>query len=525
MGTIKVGTNAEYPPFESVDANGNIVGFDIDLINAIAKAAGFEVEVVNTRWDGIFVALASGEFDAVASAATITDERKETVDFSEPYFNAGQMLAVKAGSDIASVADLEGKRVGVQLGTTGDIWASDNTKAEVVRYDEITLAFQALAQGDVDAIINDGPVSANIIKANPEMNVTLVGDPFTDEFYGFAVNKNRPEVLAAINEGLEAVRASGDYDQIYNKWLALPEVSEEAAAGEAMMSAPDCEYGGLIKSIEAVDELTVKFTLCSPDPAFPAKAADTALGIHPSEYLEATSGGGELLNAPVGTGPYKLKEWRKGDQLILEANSDYWGDKALAPTVVFRWSPEAAQRLLELNSGQVQGIDNPGPDDFEVIEGDANLKLYPRAGTNVFYVGMNNTYPPFDNERVRQAFAMAIDRQRIVDNFYPKESIVATQFMPPSIFGYTEGLDWYEYDPEMAKQILQEEGVYDADGKFKTTINYRDVVRGYLPEPAVVAQDIQAQLAEIGVEAKIDPMESGAFWMLPMPANWMVSTC
>jgi ABC-type transport system substrate-binding protein len=124
---------------------------------------------------------------------------------------------------------------------------------------------------------------------------------------------------------------------------------------------------------------------------------------------------------------------------------------------------------------------------------------------------MNNTYPPFDNERVRQAFAMAIDRQRIVDNFYPPGSQVATQFMPSAIFGYSEGQEWYEYNPEMAQQILTEEGVYDDSGTFNTTITYRDVVRSYLPEPGIVAQDIQAQLAEIGVNAEIVVMESGAF--------------
>ena len=105
-----------------------------------------------------------------------------------------------------------------------------------------------------------------------------------------------------------------------------------------------------------------------------------------------------------------------------------------------------------------------------MIEGDDTLTLYPRAGTNIFYVGMNNAFAPFDNEKVRQAFAMAIDRNRIVDNFYPAGSIVATQFMPPSIFGYSEGQDWYEYDPEMAKQILTEEGVYDANSILKTRI-------------------------------------------------------
>ncbi|MFZ2489458.1 MAG: ABC transporter substrate-binding protein [Anaerolineae bacterium] len=510
MMKIKVGTNAEYRPMEFVDDKGAVTGFDIDLMNAIAKAGGFEVEFVNTRWDGIFVALAQGEFDAVMSSATITDERKQTVDFSDPYFTAGQGLAVKSGSAIKGLAELDGKKVGVQLGTTGDIWLSENSKAEVVRYDEITLAMQALANGDIEAVFNDAPVSADIIKANPELKLVMLPDLFTSEEYGIAVNKNKPEVLAAINKGLAAVRASGEYDTLYEKWFGM----KPAAAAPAATAADDadpCAYGGLIKEIVAEDDLTVRFDLCASDPAFPAKAAFSAFQILPSEYIEASGGGGDLVEKPVGTGPYMLKEWRRGDQMILEANPNYWGDAPKAKTVVFRWSSEAAQRLLELQAGNVNGIDNPGPEDFATIESDSTLTLYPRPGTNIFYVGMNNAFPPFDNEKVRQAFAMAIDRQRIVDNFYPTGSMVASQFMPPSIFGYTEGLDWYAYNPEEAKKILTEEGVYGADGRFKTKISYRDVVRGYLPQPGVVAQDIQAQLAEIGVDAEIVVMESGAF--------------
>ena len=220
----KVGTNAEYPPFESVDDAGNIVGFDPDILAAIAEKGGFEFEFVNTRWDGIFVALQSGEFDAVISAATITDERAEIVNFSDPYFNAGQMIAVlqKDAASTTTPSDLDGKKVGVQLGTTGDMWLSDNTQAEVVRYDEITLAFQALANGDLDAVFNDGPVSADIIRANPEMGATLVGEPITDEFYGIAVNKDEKDLLEAINKGLAEVKADGTYDQIWDKWFGTP---------------------------------------------------------------------------------------------------------------------------------------------------------------------------------------------------------------------------------------------------------------------------------------------------------------
>jgi polar amino acid transport system substrate-binding protein len=220
LGEITIGTNAEYPPFEFVDEQGNITGFDVDLMEAIAQEAGFEFEFVNTRWDGIFVALASGEFDAVISAATITEEREEMVDFSDPYFNAGQRIAVRADeTEIQGPEDLAGKRVGVQLGTTGDIWLTDETEAEVVRYDENTLAFQALANGDVDAAVADGPTAADIIKANPEMNLTLVEGVYTEEQYGIAVNPDRQDLLAAINAGLAAVKESGKYDEIYDKYF------------------------------------------------------------------------------------------------------------------------------------------------------------------------------------------------------------------------------------------------------------------------------------------------------------------
>lgn len=273
-------------------------------------------------------------------------------------------------------------------------------------------------------------------------------------------------------------------------------------------AAPSCDYGGEMLSIEAVDRLTVKFTLCFPDPAFPSKVAFSAFPINDTAYLEATGGGDKLVTEPNGTGPFKLERWTRGSELVLTRNDAYWGEKPAYKTLIFRWNSEAAQRLVELQAGTVDGIDNIAPDAFDVVAKDANLQLIERPGTNIFYIGMNNTYPPFDNEKVRQAFAMAIDRERIVKNFYPRGSLVASQFMPPSIFGYTPEVTWYEYNPTEAKRILEQEGVLPG---FKTKITYRDVVRGYLPQPGVVAQDIQAQLAAIGVEAEIVVMESGAF--------------
>lgn len=250
LGVIRVGTNAEYPPFERVDENDDIVGFDIDLFNAIAADAGFEVEFVNTRWDGIFVALSQGEFDAVISAATITEEREEIIDFSEPYFNAGQTIATTSAlaDSISSLEDLAGLRIGVQLGTTGDEYASQVDGAEVVRFDEVTLAFQALGEGDIDAIINDGPTSADIIANNPELNAVIVGEPLTDEFYGIAINPERTDLLDAVNLSLANIIASGEYAEIYREWF-------QQDPPEMFLPAEDTADGGEVTmmTLEDVD--------------------------------------------------------------------------------------------------------------------------------------------------------------------------------------------------------------------------------------------------------------------------------
>jgi len=291
-----------------------------------------------------------------------------------------------------------------------------------------------------------------------------------------------------------------------------------AAAFEAMaVEAPNCDYtqGGvaaLFKAIEAVDQSTVKFTLCNPDPAFAAKVAFSAFAIQDKDFLDEKGGDSVAMSEPVtnGTGPYMLSEWVRGDHITLVRNPNFHGDAPAVETVIFRWSAEAAQRLLELQSGTVDGIDNPAPEDFETINADSNLKLYPRDPLNVFYVGFQVDMEPFDDENVRKAFAMALDRQRIVDNFYPAGvSSVAEQFVPPPLKpGFTEGLTWYEYDPEAAKQMLADAGYPDG---LEVTLTYRNVVRGYLPNVVQVAQDIQAQLAEIGVTVTLEEMESTAF--------------
>ena len=295
------------------------------------------------------------------------------------------------------------------------------------------------------------------------------------------------------------------------KKSVTPGLSEDAFA-PVKHEAPNCDYGGEFKSIEAVDELTVKFTLCYPDPAFLSKIALASFGIQPREWLTSTGGGGtgsELLTHPIGTGPYMVTQWQKGQELDLTAFPDYWGTKALTKTLVFRWSAESAQRLQELQAGTVDAIDNVGPADFATVQADTNLQLLKREAMNIMYIGMNNTYPPFDKVEVRQAIAMGIDRQRIIDNFYPAGSTVADTFTPCTIVNGCAGDKWYAYDPVAAKALLAQAGFPDG---FSTEIAYRDVVRGYLPNVANVVQDIQAQLkTNLNIDAKIVVMETGAY--------------
>ncbi len=292
--------------------------------------------------------------------------------------------------------------------------------------------------------------------------------------------------------------------------MAEGEAEEEMMHdGPAVVSENGCEYGGKIESIVANGDYEVVFNLCKSDPAFVAKAAFTPFGIQPSEHIEATGGGGELLENPIGTGAYKLDSWNRGDSIIMSKFEDYWGEPAIADTLVFRWATESASRLLELQSGAADYITNLAADDFATVDADPSLDLVPLPAPNILYIAMTNTFEPFDNVDVRKAVAMGIDRGRIVENFYPEGSEVASHFTPCAIPGGCEGEEWYEFDAAAAKQMLADAGFPDG---FETTIYYRDVFRDYLPEPGTVAVELQTQLQDnLGITAEVVVMESGEF--------------
>jgi ABC-type transport system substrate-binding protein len=274
-----------------------------------------------------------------------------------------------------------------------------------------------------------------------------------------------------------------------------------------VLDAGGCDYGGSINTLTAVDEFTVEFNLCKPNPAFEAQIAFGVFGIQPEEHLEAT--GGAPLDNPIGTGPYALDAWNRGESIVLARNDAYYGTKPTHSQAIFTWATESAGRLLEVQSGTADGMTFPSKEDFPTVEADENLVLLPKVEANIFYMGFTNIFPPFDNVDVRTAIALAMDRQRIVDTFYPEGSEVASHFTPCSVANGCQGESWYDQDVEAAKALLEGAGLGDG---FATRIYYRDVTRGYLPTPGDVAADIQAQLKEtLNIDAEIVLMESAEF--------------
>jgi polar amino acid transport system substrate-binding protein len=229
-----VGVDAAYAPFESQNEKGEIVGFTIDVVNAAAAKAGIQVKFVNTPWEGIFNALAQGDRDMIASSVTITDERKQTMDFTNPYFDAVQLIAVKDNSKIAKFADLKKAKVGVQTGTTGDEAVTKllgKTSSAIKRFESTPLALKELEAGGVDAVVADNGVVIHYVANNPGGKFKTVSDKeFAPEQYGFAVKKGNAELLGKMNEGIAGIKADGTYNTIFKKYFGAEPAPMAAAA-------------------------------------------------------------------------------------------------------------------------------------------------------------------------------------------------------------------------------------------------------------------------------------------------------
>ncbi len=224
-----VAMDASFPPMEFVDESKEIVGFDVDLLTAIAEEMGFQFEIKNTAWDGIFAGLESGDYDVIMSSVTIRPDRQEKYDFTDPYINAGQAIVVRAEeTEIQGPEDLSGRTAGAQIGTTGAFAIQDIEGAILKEYDSADLALMDLVSGNIDAVVVDTPVAADyaLLSAQFAGRLKIVGGPITSEEYGALVNKGQnQEFLEMFNEGLQRVRASGAYDEIYGRWISADEVA------------------------------------------------------------------------------------------------------------------------------------------------------------------------------------------------------------------------------------------------------------------------------------------------------------
>lgn len=233
VAVITVGIDPGFEPFVFT-REGKLAGFDVDLLNAMAAEGDFEVAYIVAPFDEIFNGLQNGKYDAAISAITVTEERKTLVDFTAPYFesgkapvsfyNPGQGIAIR--TDNTAIAGPEslvaGVRVGVKKGTTGAAFAAQQTTAEIIEFADSPDAIQSLVAGEVDAVIVDIPVIVDYIKRNPTAGIRVTGGPVTEEVYAIAVSKAKPAVLEVLDAVLVKVKASGAYDQIYNRWFGAP---------------------------------------------------------------------------------------------------------------------------------------------------------------------------------------------------------------------------------------------------------------------------------------------------------------
>jgi peptide/nickel transport system substrate-binding protein len=277
-----------------------------------------------------------------------------------------------------------------------------------------------------------------------------------------------------------------------------------------------------VEKMEKIDDYTVKLVLKRPNASIMASLAMFTVNIVSPANAEKYKG--DAFKYPCGTGPFKFVEWVKDDHITLEANENYWQEKAKLDKLIFKVIPDPSARLMALEVGEVQGIEYPNPADFARIKANKDLVLMTQPGMNIGFMAMNEGYgyidankngvrdietepwvktpgyfEPFTKKKVRQAINMAIDKQSIVDNLYMGTAIKAKNGMPPFMLGYNDDIVDYPYDPERAKALLAEAGYPDG---FEVTLYVMPVVRPYMTDPPKIGEAIQSYLAAVGIKVK-----------------------
>jgi peptide/nickel transport system substrate-binding protein len=269
----------------------------------------------------------------------------------------------------------------------------------------------------------------------------------------------------------------------------------------------------IVSAVEAVGTHTVRITLKEPQAPFLANLAMFVFDIASPKAVERW--GTEFGKHPVGTGAYKFVEWKPNQEVVLEANPDYWGQKPKIKRLVVRNIKDNSQRLGALKAGEIHGMEGLNPDDVGVVKGDANLQLLLRPTNTTGYIAFNYKVKEFQDKRVRQAFAQAINKRGIVDALYGGTGLVASQFQPPALWGYNRELKDYEYSPTQAQALLREaghsQGLSDItweDGKKEPLVFwYMSRSRPYFPNPKEIAEAMAADLAKVGIKTQLQTTE------------------
>lgn len=397
--TLVVAVEPVYPPFEFQAPNGELQGFDIDLVRAIGAAANFDVTFQSLPFDGIIPALQAGTVDAAVSAMTITPERAKVISFSRPYFKAGLAIAVREGTQgLTTLADLAGKRIAVQIGTTGAQTAKQIPNATIRTFDAAVLALQELSNGNVDAVINDAPVTLYAINTGNLRRVKVVGQLLTEEYYGIPTPKNSPN-LSLINQGLTTILENGVYEQIYRKWFnaAPPPLPNSVldAAQPGAQATPE-------SSLQVIGQ-ALPLLLSGAMITLQIAAVSTLVGL----VLGSLIGMTRLSSLkPVRWGARAYIDFFRGTPLLVQIFMIYFGVPALLKEVGWEFSFDrllAAIVALSLNSAAYiaeivrAGIQSIDPGQLEAAQS-LGLSSAQTMQYVIFPQAFRRMIPPLGNE-------------------------------------------------------------------------------------------------------------------------------
>jgi arginine/lysine/histidine/glutamine transport system substrate-binding/permease protein len=394
--TLTIATEPVFAPFE-YQVDGELRGFDIDLIRAVGQAAGFQVKFQSISFDGIIPALKAGTVDAAIAAMTITPERAQSVAFSRPYFKAGLAIAIRnSNQEITNLETLQGKIIAVQIGTTGAKTAQAIPRAKVRTFDAAVLALQELRNGNVDAVINDAPATLYAIKAGNLQGIKVVGQLLTEEYYGIPTALNSPH-LDPINQGLTTILDNQTYAQIYRKWFATDPPTLPATIGQN--SPQSTQRLGIIQVIWKAFPSLIKGALITLE----LTALAVFFGLIGGSFLGIV----RLSSlAPLRWFARAYIDFLRGTPLLVQIFMIYFGFPALIQQLGIQFSFDrliAAIVALSLNSAAYIGeIVRAGIQSIDIGQSEAARSLGLNAAQTMQYVifpqAFRRMIPPLGNE-------------------------------------------------------------------------------------------------------------------------------